>query len=217
MKLICQWYDPNEQVRRDELEAVRTGNLASGVFDECVYLDGSVGWSYGALIDYCASHFLGELCVIANTDIRFGNTTPLLVGCCKPNRIIALTRYESEASPRMVGYAVSESFFSGTQDAWGFVAGGIPSIGEQLMLGTIGCENALLGEAVESGVEVFNPALDIRTYHVHSQPPTDYRPTASGRLYAYPELSTLSSSGLCLVRDAAVGVQNLRVVGTVRK
>lgn len=205
MKLICQWYEPQSVARRDELASVRNANESSGLFTECVYLNGDRRWSYGDFIDYAAEHFSGEPCAIANTDIRFDETASLLEKCCARDRIIALTRWETLVSPRMLGHDFSERFFSGTQDVWGFIGGMIPRIGRDVLLGTIGCEQAFLGEAVLSKCEVFDPALDIRTHHVHAAEPVVERPTTFG-FYAYPELSSMTCSGLCLTHEWQPGL-----------
>lgn len=198
MILLSQWYEPESSHRRDELGRVREANQAGGLFSRSIYVDGeSRRWTYGELLSLAATEAPGEIVALANTDIEFNDTIRLLESGCIPNRLFALTRWESPSSPRMTGHLASERFFSGSQDVWVFVAGRVP-VPEgtfSISLGHVGCENAFLGCMVHAGCEVFNPALDVSTFHVHAEPPPDDRPSVQG-WFAYPELTTLIGTGL---------------------
>jgi len=197
MILLSQHYAPASKSRRDELAEVREANEASGLFEQCVYVDGDKKrWTYGDFIDLAAQSLAGQVCVLANSDIRFDGTIRLLEASCQKMRLFALTRWDSLVSPRMLGHTVGERFFSGTQDTWIFVGGGTGRTDKMssIPLGFVGCENAFLGEAVLAGCEVFNPAIDIRTWHVHREPPPENRRSVDG-WFVYPELTTVVSSG----------------------
>jgi hypothetical protein len=193
--LLSQWYEPKSPARRAELARVREANEGSGLFSRTIYVDGEVKrWTYGDFLTLAAAEAPGETIALANTDIEFNDTIQLL-DPCPPNRIYALTRWESPSSPRMIGHFANERFFSGTQDVWVFQAGGVPAHSDSIPLGHVGCENAFLGSMVNAGCEVFNPALDVRTMHIHAEPPGDDRPAVQG-FFAYPELTTLIGTGL---------------------
>jgi hypothetical protein len=75
MILLSQWYSPADAVRLKELSDVREANIASGLFSECVYVDGETKrWTYGGLLGFAAESFAGQVCVLANTDILFDRT-----------------------------------------------------------------------------------------------------------------------------------------------
>lgn len=199
MILISQWYEPSCSARRSELVRTREANEMGRLFSRSIYLDGSAKrWTYGELLTLAAAEAPGETVVVANTDIEFNETIQLLEGCPK-DRVFALTRWESPSSPRMIGHSADERFFSGSQDSWVFLGGGVPIPPEssKIHLGHIGCENAFVGALYNSGCEIFNPAIDVRTMHIHKDPPEEGRPSVSG-FYAYPELTTLIGTGLIL-------------------
>jgi hypothetical protein len=197
MILLSQWYEPGDSHRRSELAEVREANESSGLFEQCVYVDGDKKrWTYGDFVDLASQSLAGQVCVLANSDIKFDATIKSIEGSCKPMRLFALTRWDSPVSPRMLGHMAGERFFSGTQDTWVFVGGkvGRPQRLSDIPLGYVGCENAFLGEMVRGGCEVFNPAIDIRKWHVHREPPPENRPSLDG-WFVYPELTTSISAG----------------------
>lgn len=201
MILICQWYTPSDRRRLTELETARRQNESSGLFSRCLYLDGdSRRWDYGELFEMAASQFRGQVCVVANTDITFDSTAKALPELCRPGRLIALTRWETPHSPRMLGHFADERFFSGTQDAWVFAGGMIKPIAAGVQLGVVGCDNRIVGDAVLRGVEVVNPSLTVRTRHLHADTHRRDRPSVYGK-YGYPELCTADSSGDVMCHD----------------
>ena len=98
----------------------------------------------------------------------------------------------------MVGFNEDFRWYSGTQDVWGFVGGEFVGLGD-IPLGEQGCDCRLTAQALRAGGVVWNPALTIRTMHVHSEPnPTD-RPSPAGE-YGYAELTTAESLGNVLIK-----------------
>lgn len=198
MILLSQWYEPRDGARLAELKRARDANESSGFFRECCYVNATGGaMTFGDFFDHAAANFAGEVCVLANTDIEFGDTISVVPSICSQHRIVSLTRWDTPASPRMLGHAVAERFFSGTQDVWCFIGGGLPALEQTIPMGTVGCDQAVLGWAVTHGCEVFDPALDIKTWHVHASSERPDRACVNGR-YAYPELTGLIGTGLCL-------------------
>lgn len=202
MILLSQWYEPSDESRLAELWRARDANEQSGLFDDVVYLAGGETGrlSFGDFLSFAAKNYEDKVCVIANTDIEFDDTAIPLKEICKPNRIVSLTRWDTPASPRMLGHIAGERFFSGTQDSWAIVGGGLPSEVPHIRLGSVGCENAFLGWAVSAGCEVFDPALDIKTWHIHESSHRAYGEITTGK-YAYPELTGLIGTGLVLCHD----------------
>lgn len=210
MILLYQWYQTDDEYRNLELDAVRRANWLSGVFHTIECVDGqSKKWSYGEMLSLAAEKYRGQVCVLANTDIVFNDTCSPLRHVVKPNRIVALTRWENDSTPNMLGHLIevgdSEGeckFLSGTQDAWAFIAGEVPEVSLDIPMGTKGCDQVFLGWAIKTGCEVLCPSLDIRIRHVHSKPNSYEGVGSLPGFYAYPEITTLSGGvGLVLVHD----------------
>jgi hypothetical protein len=203
MILLSQWYEPKEPVRLNELKQARARNESSGIFDEIVYLDGSSRiLSYADFFSEAERRFRGQPCVVANTDIVFDETAKILPDICRDGRIIALTAWDSPSSPKMLGHALVElaRFFSGPQDSLAFIAGGLDGLDSDIPLNTVGCENLLLGRSVRAGFEVFDPAMDVKTWHCHQSLIRNngkpFLPDDQENCYAYPELTTVIGTGL---------------------
>jgi hypothetical protein len=197
--LLSQWYTAGSPGRTEELLRVRDANEGGGLFERCVYVDGDARrWTYGDFLDLASESFPGEVVAVANTDIEFDETIGLAAKACTPNRVLALTRWETPASPRMMGHATADGrFFSGSQDTWMFIAGRLanPPRLREVPLGVVACDQVSVAEWTRAGVEVFNPAIDVRTWHIHRDPPPEDREQVFG-VYAYPELTTLIGTGL---------------------
>jgi len=225
MILLSQWYEPKEPARLAELKSARAANESSGIFDEVVYLDGtSKILSYADFFVEAERRFRGQPCVVANTDIAFDETAMIIPEICRDGRIIALTAWDTPASPKMLGHALAElaRFFSGTQDSWAFIAGGLDGLDSDIPLNTVGCENLLLGRAVRAGFEVFDPAMDVKTWHHHESLIRNhgevFLPADQENYYAYPELTTLIGTGLAAAhRMPCSDLCECEVIQTCRK
>jgi hypothetical protein len=202
MILVSQSYTATSDKRNSELLKCRLHNEDSGLFDRVEYLDGrDRTLSFSELLSHCVSKYRGQWCVISNSDITFSSTAYMLRGMKREGRLVALTRWEDFSGPRFVGFMSGDKFFSGTQDSWAFVAGSLPELQVDIPLGVVGCDQLIAGWGVTSGLEVIDPALSIRTTHLHSieDRPED-RPALSG-FFGYPHLTTMNSSGEVLCHD----------------
>jgi hypothetical protein len=196
MILVSQSYIDLDEVRNEELQKCKKHNEDYGLFDRVEYLDGgSRVLSFGELHEHCVSKYRGQWCVIANSDIMFNATAYMLKGLKKAGRLVALTRWDDYHGPRIMGKEVDGRLYSGTQDSWAFLAGSLPEIIGDIPLGVIGCDQVIAGWAAWHGVEVINPALSIKTTHVHSgkERPSD-RKMITG-FFGYPHLTTMHTSG----------------------
>jgi len=216
MILLSQWYEPKDKDRLSELKRARDSNESSGLFSGVVYVDGtSKRWTFADFFSLASQDFYGQPCVLANADIEFDDTIGILSESFRPKRIFALTKWDSPKSPAMLGHFIDGLFFSGTQDTWCFLGGHMPDSPPQIELGVVGCDQALLGWAVLGGCEVFDPAIDVRTWHAHDSQDRPQRNGASG-LYAYPELTTIISSGLVATHPWPDGTLNFTIRHTCR-
>jgi hypothetical protein len=202
MILVSQTYTSTSDNRNKELQKCQTHNEESGLFDRVEYLDGGQRTlSFNELHDHCNAKYRGKWCVIANSDITFNATAYLLKSLKRAGRLVALTRWEDYHGPRMFGHQGNDRFYSGSQDSWAFLAGSLAELTQEIPLGVMGCDQLIAGWAVRCGVELINPALSIKTTHVHSvdDRPAE-RPVQHG-YYGYPHLTTMHTSGEVICHD----------------
>lgn len=196
MILLVEHYIPSDPLRMAELAKTVTANDRLGIFEEFVPLKATgERLTYGEVFRHCAALYRGRVCVLANTDIEFTESAMLLPALVKPKTLVTLTRWENDATPRMIGHIKGERFFSGSQDVWAFIGGELVGIGDQIPLGFIGCDQAIAGEAMKAGYEVVNPALSIKTLHNHANGERGADELSVVGTYAYPELTTLRVTG----------------------
>lgn len=202
MILVSQSYSSSSDERNSELLKCRLHNETSGLFDRVEYLEGGDRTiSFSEMYAHCESRYRGQWCVIANSDITFGSTAYLLRSMKKEGLLVALTRWEDHASPRLIGHYHEDRLFSGSQDSWAFLAGSIPRPSLDIPLGVNGCDQAIAGWAVLAKAEVTDPALSIKTMHLHScdDRPAD-RKSMTG-FFGYPQITTTHTSGDVLCHD----------------
>ena len=198
MILVCQSYSTGDDTRDAELRKCREINEGFGVFERCDYLDGGdKRLTFGDMFQHCESLYRGQWCVFANSDIAFGSIAYALVGMTSEGLLVALTRWEDDSSPCCLGHVANGRFYSGSQDAWAFTAGGLPDITatHKIPMGLVGSDSAIAGWATTSGVVVVDPALTVKTRHIHAGVERPDRLAGSGCYFAYPRLTTLATTG----------------------
>lgn len=190
--LVTQQY--TDPLREKEFARCRFLNESAAEVEQIEIVDGDRHrWTWGELYSLCCEKFSGKLCVIANSDIAF-DATRGLHAACRPRTIVSLNRWEDDSGPRFLGHTSKEGmFFSGTQDAWAFIAGTVPKMECEIPLGVVACDQAVAGWAASSGVRITCPSLTIRTRHIHSSLERPQRPTLYG-YFGYPHLTTLDGS-----------------------
>jgi len=195
MILIVQKYRASSEKRAAELEQCLRENRESGIFEDIDLVDGdSRRWTFREMFARAAELHSGKKCVLANSDVSFRH------GSCKyleqvisDGWVVALTRWHDDATPWMVGFQQNNRWYSGTQDAWGFVAGKVPDVGD-FPLGEPGCDCRLTAAIARAETPVWNPALSIRVMHVHEDLNDTHRPSPPGE-YGYAELTTAEAFG----------------------
>lgn len=209
MNLLSQWWTPECPRRRSEIDECRAANESSGLFQDAVYLD-SPGSSktYREMFSECADRWPGELCIVANTDIIFDETIRLIEPHVDASTLMALTRWDSPISPRMIGHILPVlktttsrqiehfddfCFFAGSGDSWAFIASDVMRDAPEIPLGTQACDQVIAAWAsIGLGMRIINPCLSVRTWHRHA---TFDRPPAGNTVaqgwYAYPQATTL--------------------------
>lgn len=208
MILIQQAYASADPRRQRELDDARDRNRAAGVFTAFESVDGSARRaSFADLFRLAAERFAGRVCVIANSDIACDASLRLAEPLLADGRpvLVALTRWDDASGPSMEGRvdATDWRFYSHSQDTWVFVAGRLPPFPADFLLGIPGCESRLAFEAAAAGVTVVDPALSIRTWHLHASGTRSWtRRDAYRGPVLFPRLTTSDdASGAALVRE----------------
>jgi len=174
MILIQQSYSSPDPQRDAELCFVREANAAAGVFDHVELVEAAGRrLSFADLCGLAVERLAGCVCVVANSDITFDASirlaAPLLADPACPT-LVALSRWDDDTAPSMEGRLAGDdwTFYSHSQDAWAFVAGGLPAFEAGFLLGLPACESRLAYEAAAAGISVVDPALSIRLRHHHA-------------------------------------------------
>lgn len=197
MILFQQSYTSPDPHRAAELRFVREANAASGVFDHVELIEAATRrLSFADLRDLAADRFAGRVCVIANSDIAFDASIRLVASLLADPAcptLVALSRWDDDTAPSMEGRIAGDdwTFYSHSQDAWAFVAGGLPPFEAGFLLGLPACESRFAYEAAAAGISVVDPALSIRVRHHHASAVRSWtrRDAYRGRLL-FPRLTT---------------------------
>jgi hypothetical protein len=178
--LIFQWFDCKDEQRRAELRACAAHNLRLQ-FDETIILNDSVEpeffgervtnvrssgrITYKTFVDIAndpKNH--GSLVVLTNSDIQLADDFQGVASVIQPGDFFCFTRYESSHG-RLADYPWC------TQDVWAMIAQPIHNsviFQSEIPLGRPGCEIRFAEIMFSAGFSVFNPCLDVRNMHVHS-------------------------------------------------
>jgi hypothetical protein len=171
--LLTEFFTFSNESRNDEIRFVLDKNVKSGLFDEIVLLSekdqGPLSTvitgkriTYKYAFEYANENFEpGTLIVISNADIYFDESLKSL--SLDANTCVALTRYND---------GVLDPGLSCTQDSWMFLVPiKIPPKCD-FYFGVMGCDNYIARLLKNEGYRVMNPALDVKSHHVHT---TQYR------------------------------------------
>jgi len=179
--LIFQWFNCKDETRKQELIDCINHNLKIG-FDEIIIYNDSVEYTfYGENIknistnkrityrDYIKvvndPNNYGALVFFTNTDIKLDENILTLDQVIKEKMLICLSRYENN------GLLTDSPWCS--QDVWALLSQPIHmSVVHQcdIPLGLPGCEIRFSEIIFNVGFSVFNPCLDLKNIHVHSNP-----------------------------------------------
>lgn len=194
MILFQQTYRSPHPERQAELDHVRQVNAGVRAFASTVDVDGGAKrWAFGDFFRLAAERFQGQVCVLANSDIAFDESIAAAAALAGAGRLVTLSRWDDDAAPSMEGRVAGEEwhFFSHSQDAWIFQAGGLPHFEAGFQLGIPQCESRLAYEAAAAGVVVVNPALSIRARHHHASAVRSWRRKDGYRgAMLFPRLTT---------------------------
>uniref|UniRef100_A0A6C0K326 Uncharacterized protein n=1 Tax=viral metagenome TaxID=1070528 RepID=A0A6C0K326_9ZZZZ len=192
--LIQQYYKPKETARAKEIDKCLKQNLENPLIDKLYLFSESMDYklpksdklvlihkkdriTYADCIQLVQERIgKGHIVAFANADIyldltwRFVWTTDLHDIC------MALLRWEDGPEPTLYGPR------SDSQDTWVLHTDSILERKWNLepfkiQFGTAGCDNAILPEFLRQKFRIVNPAMTLRTLHVHATQIRHYDPT----------------------------------------
>ncbi|MFA6066326.1 MAG: hypothetical protein WC707_04070 [Candidatus Babeliaceae bacterium] len=118
--------------------------------------------TYGQLFDYAHQHAKNKNIILTNADIFFNHTLHLLDGIDLTNKFLAITRWQVQLDGAITFYTDN-----GSQDTWIFKTPLRKFQDSNIPLGICGCDNCIAYQAIQSGLEVYNPNLSLQCCHVH--------------------------------------------------
>jgi len=176
MILLTSYYTDDSEDRQRELDLCLQLNLANLTFRAIIlFVDGFCKIQHPTLshipmrdrltyqdaFNFANRFFVGEICVLANSDIYFDESLKLIAEADLTNKFYAITRHNVERDG-----SLSFSDCNACQDVWVFRAPLKPVV-SLFGLGTPGCDNRIAYEAKTAGLIVLNPCQIIRCHHLH--------------------------------------------------
>lgn len=182
--LITQYYESESSKRTREIRLCLEQNIQNPLIDKIILLNES---SKGARITSSKVEQINNtrrlhysdvfryiyekvppntIVAFANSDIYFDDTLRHLSQVNMSGRFIALLRYEG-SPPKLFGPRPD------SQDAWIVLSDSVKAADPSCLMnfefpfGKNGCDNAIAYEMLRQKFVVVNPALTIRTHHVH--------------------------------------------------
>ena len=198
--LISQYYRPDKPKRAKEIDLCLEKNLACPLIDKVVLLNEMdlsqyfpassnkiqqevIGkrLTYAAVIRWIAEKApANTLCVFANSDIYLDATWKALWATAMEDRFLSLLRYEAadgvpDAEHKIFGPRAD------SQDTWVLLSDSVKSRtwdykALDFNFGRAGCDNAINVEMLRARFLVANPALTLKTHHVHTSEIRTYDP-----------------------------------------
>lgn len=118
--------------------------------------------TYKTFFDYAEANLAHKWCAVSNSDCFFDDSVRKFHGVHFINRLACITRYN-------IGHHDDDLTIQGdggSHDAWVFVPP-IKPFHNDILMGVLGCDSYLAQKALEAGIDVFNPCLDVKLRHLH--------------------------------------------------
>lgn len=192
-------YEESNDERRNEYLYTLTKNLSGGLFEKIIVFFESSNEgviekflkknqnkieivnicgrpSFRSMFNYCDQNLFGKKVIISNADIVFGRSINLITKDYLQDSLIILTRQEKFSNKyklRKPDIRWKGGDYCGCADSWVFYSPLKLDVDPQFLIGTLGCEK-FCNNAIEQGITIKNPSLDIKTYHVHDSNKRNY-------------------------------------------
>ncbi len=211
--LLTQFYRSSDKRRAQELRECLRRNVRCPWVDRIVLLtekDESVAWAsfphaekiqqvvvgkrltYADVLRYVIGHLENVVVALANADIYFGEETAEVWRIQWADRMLALLRWDD------LGDGAKRAKLFGpradAQDVWMFSSESVRSrvwnfSDFEFFMGQPGCDNAFLGRMLGYRFLLSNPALSLKTYHLHNSGVRTYRASDTVRAPLYLHLA----------------------------
>jgi hypothetical protein len=203
--LIQQYYEPDQSRRAKEIRTCLQKNIDNPFIDKILLLNEKDLTSKMPKSSKIEQIVIGNrlhysdilrtiyekvppntLVAFANSDIYFDETIQTLWSLKMENKFLALLRYDAKSStdeePKLFGpRADSQDSWIVLSDSIKAAADAIPKLNKlqdfEFPFGKSGCDNAIAYEMLRKKFLVANPALSIRTIHLHTSGVRTYEPT----------------------------------------
>jgi len=123
--------------------------------------------TYKFYFDFANKYLKEELIIISNTDIFFDDSLSYLNKVDFKNKVFALTRYN------VPEYKGKWKRHERSHDSWIFKSP-FKEINANIKLGVPGCDNEVLILFKKNNIQVINPSLTIKSWHVHLDDKRNY-------------------------------------------
>lgn len=182
MILIAQYPVVGKPSRQAEFDLCLRANLENKYIDRVVLLQepytGTMThpkidlWDIPGRMTYldavrAADEYIGEICIIANADIRFDETLGILKHEDFPSRTAFCLSRQDVVEKQFEGQPAGRV----SQDAWIFISPihGVVNFDLDFQLGRPGCDNRFAHE-LSKAYRLRNPSLTINCWHHHGGP-----------------------------------------------
>ncbi len=153
-------------------------SLPSDLQEKVIAVPWSRRLTYKEVLKYMGSKIpSADFACLANTDIFFDDSIREVWNIDMKNRCLALLRYEATLAWASAGAKAAEPEIFGaptgrddSQDCWIFRAADLAATDWSALnftLGQAGCDNCFAGELIRRRFTVCNPAMTIKSYHLH--------------------------------------------------
>ena len=192
---ITQFYIPDKNKRRREIETCLRKNVESQVINRIILLNEKkealpvvsnkieervIGkrLTYADVLEVCSSLPEDTIVAFANADICIDDASwKDLWSVSLEDKCLALLRYdlqEDGSEPKLFGPRAD------SQDTWVVRAGDVKKRGDKILqatnfkFGQMGCDNAFALEMFKQKFLVVNPAISLKTFHYHTSGVRNY-------------------------------------------
>ena len=190
-KLYIQYFSHKNKARKNELDFCTKSNINNKNFDKVYILlekeEDRFDWlsnertevvnlnkraTYRDFAEFANQNSsYDDIHILTNLDIFFDDTISL-IDQMNSKDFLALTRWDINSQTKQA------KFFNVncSQDTWVWKGRIDLENGLDLdySLGRPGCDNAICGEFHENGYKVLNPALEVKSFHLHSDTNRSY-------------------------------------------
>jgi len=134
--------------------------------------------TYAVFIDYMQSIYDEDYNILINSDIVLDYKTTHLFKTIPEASVYALSRYDVDNHnyyEPMENWKITLKYCPhASQDTWAFYKTSLDISQLEVYMGADGCDNRIAALLSIQGLQITNPCLSIKTYHIHSSQKRNY-------------------------------------------